>query len=40
MAGEELTVNYNYSLAIAPQWYKDCFSAFYKDRKLPTAKIY
>ena len=23
-AGEEITVNYNYSLAVAPQWYKDC----------------
>ena len=22
--GEEITVNYNYSLAVAPQWYRDC----------------
>ena len=22
--GEEITVNYNYSLSVAPQWYKDC----------------
>ena len=26
--GEEITVNYNYNLAIAPAWYKQCLAQF------------
>ena len=26
--GEEVTVNYNYSLSVAPDWYKQCLREF------------
>ena len=26
--GEEVTVNYNYSLSVAPDWYKQCLRQF------------
>ena len=35
--GEEVTVNYNYSLSVAPDWYKQCLREF-KLRKMTENK--
>ena len=32
--GEEVTVNYNYSLSVAPDWYKQCLRQFNMTRNV------